>query len=963
MRALDRKFANLYQALNSNQRQAVDQIEGPVMVIAGPGTGKTQVLTLRIANILKQTDTPPDAILALTFTKSAAHNLRHRLVEIVGSAGYRVAIDTFHGFCNSIIKQYPEQFPRITGATNALIVDQIRLLKKVMDEPLNPKGSGKSQLKLLRPINSPYYYLKPALRAIERIKKENITPAEFAKRLKDLPDSRPKKRSLELVKVYKGYEQALVRERFYDFNDMVLEVIRALRADNSFLLELQERFLYLLADEHQDANQSQNAILELLSSFHTSPNLFIVGDEKQAIFQFQGASLDNFNYFKKLYPEAKLVTLTDNYRSTQTILDAASGLIMAGPSTSLRAGKLNAKSKRKEIPIIARSFATPAQEAAFLASRVKEQISSGVKSREIAVICRDNRDAWPIMEQFEREEVPFVVLSESDLFADTEIRKLVVLLEAIHYYGDDERLLKVLHFDFFNFPPLELWQLLEEKHRTKQSLYDLISKNKRFQNFSTLISGWRRLSFNAHFTDLLDRLVNESGFIKHLLVLPEATEKLDKLNFFFDQVRDLVEQKPRFTLADFIAYIELLREHDIAITRPLAPALRDGVWLLTAHKAKGLEFDYVYIANAVDGRFGGRRDRELFELPLRPEQKQEETESEDAERRLFYVALTRARHAVEVTCARTDRGGSERLPSRFIEEIDPKLVKFVHEGAESKLPKGSEFRPRRRARVPLDDLAFIRRLFVERGLSVSALNNYLACPLNYFYTNLLQVARVQSRHQRYGTAIHSALRDYSERWRQDESPKQSFLLESFQLHLAREPFAEREAEQLLKRGKEALASWWQRNKKISRQIINEFAVRGIELAPNLRLRGQIDKIEYLNSSGAVRVVDYKTGKAKSRRALLGETKLSTGNEYRQLVFYKLLLDKYKGGNFKVKNGIIDFVEGGKTHEFELGESEVKDLEKLIKKTAADIWSGEFLTRGCHLPTCPHCHLWQLSHHQ
>ena len=239
MASLDRKFIQFYQALNPNQRQAVDQIEGPVMVIAGPGTGKTQVLTLRIANILKQTDTPPDAILALTFTKSAAYNLRHRLVEIVGSAGYRVTIDTFHGFCNNIIKQYPEQFPRITGATNALIVDQVRLLKKVMDD---------SKLKLLRPINSPYYYLKPALRAIERIKKENITPAELARRLKDLPDSRTVARSLELIRLYRGYEIALASERYYDFNDMVLEVIRALHADHNFLLELQERFLYLFSD-------------------------------------------------------------------------------------------------------------------------------------------------------------------------------------------------------------------------------------------------------------------------------------------------------------------------------------------------------------------------------------------------------------------------------------------------------------------------------------------------------------------------------------------------------------------------------------------------------------------------------------------------------------------------------------------------------------------------------------------
>src|SRR3989344_1218016 len=364
---MNESFDQAYKKLNSAQREAVDIIEGPVMVIAGPGTGKTQILTLRIANILRQTDASPDSILALTFTNSGVHAMRERLVEMLGSAAYRVRLNTFHTFCNELIHDFPEEFPRIVGSHSASRVDQIRLLEEVISQ---------SDVNLLRPYGEPFYHLFAVMSEIERLKKENLNPDDFDKFLSKLSETDEKKtqKNRELAILYRAYETALRRAKLYDFADMIMEVARTLVRDKIFLLQLQERYQYILADEHQDANQSQNQLLELLSNFHPNPNLFIVGDEKQAIFQFQGASLDNFLYFKKLYPKALLVNLEENYRSQQGILDASHSLIEknVAPEAFVRV-KLKSNSQHKPAAVTVHGFRTEDLEHFFIASDIKKK--------------------------------------------------------------------------------------------------------------------------------------------------------------------------------------------------------------------------------------------------------------------------------------------------------------------------------------------------------------------------------------------------------------------------------------------------------------------------------------------------------------------------------------------------------------------------------------------------------------
>ena len=340
----DSIFKKLYKQLNPAQKEAVDIVEGPVMVVAGPGTGKTQILTLRIANILKETQVEPENILAFTFTEHAASSMRRRLAEIIGSQAYRVRISTFHGFCNEIIKSYPEEFPHIIGAINITKPEQIQIIEQLIE--MLP-------LKELKPFGDPLYYLQSLISSIEQLKREGINPERYLKLVEDekkyfdlIDDLYHDKgahkgkmkgdyqklfktivKNQEAAIVYDAYQKKLRKKKLYDYSDMIMEVMQALSVNGDLLLNLQEQYQYFLVDEHQDTNNAQNKILELLCNFHPSPNLFVVGDEKQAIFRFQGASLENFTYFKKLYRDAKLVILDNNYRSTQAILNVAENII------------------------------------------------------------------------------------------------------------------------------------------------------------------------------------------------------------------------------------------------------------------------------------------------------------------------------------------------------------------------------------------------------------------------------------------------------------------------------------------------------------------------------------------------------------------------------------------------------------------------------------------------------------
>ena len=1030
-------FNRLYRNLNPKQREAVDAIQGPVMVIAGPGTGKTSILTLRIAQILRKTDTSPDSILALTFTESGAYSMRRKLVEIIGGAAYRVGIFTFHGFANHLIEKFSESFPRIVGGRPATEADQARILEAIFI---------RNRFRIIRPFGDIFYYLPKALRAIRNLKRENISPARFEKALRQeerlarrAPDRlhtsgrfrgelkashrdflRRLQKSKELAAVYAQYEKELARERLFDFEDMILEAIRTLEKDRELLLSLQEQYQYILADEHQDANNAQNRILELLSSFDDQPNLFIVGDEKQAIYRFQGASLENFLYFKRLYPHAKQIALESNYRSTQYILDASHSLMGKRriPDTfpsSVPRPRLLAKSSggRRDIRFL--EFSCPNSEVAFVISDIADRLKRGTAPQGIAVLVRDNKDTLPFVEALEKTKIPFSVLSDEDILSDGELGKLLCILRAVSEPGNPARFAEMLHLDFLGVAPVALYELLQFCRARRVSLFEVLSrpvmqKKAKIKEGNTLLlvyadfTQWARYARNASAGEAVAHIARESGFVHHLLSRRGSLRSLEKLDALFTHLKDLSAHKRAFRLHDFLETLERVQRHGLRLSGKSArPEFLDSITIMTAHRAKGLEFDVVYIANAVDGHWGGRRNRTDFYIPAHFSPSTAGVDSEDEEndeRRLFYVALTRARKEAIITMARVGEGGRERLPSAFVEDIVPAfLVREDCVGIEERLAKQTPFffKPKINFGPSITLKEYLRKVFGEQGLTVTALNNYLSCPWAYFFKNLVRLPQLPKPYLSYGTAVHEALHGFFNKFRAKQSGKAE-LLRQFDRALAKSPLPLREFEDYTRRGRAALSGYFDvRKKDFAKDTLNDFKITGVllrlalacppkhwrrresekrsNLGKQLLLRGTLDKIER-NSDGTVTVVDYKTGRPKSRAEILGETKSSEGNMKRQLDFYKLLLQGLTSDSsrFNLKSGkrlnlgemttgVIDFIEPdakGNYHResFEIVDKDAAAVAEEVIRVGKEIYDFTFWDKTCGDRKCEWCRLRQ-----
>jgi DNA helicase II / ATP-dependent DNA helicase PcrA len=989
---LKEKFNLLYRHLNPEQKFAVDEIDGPIMVIAGPGTGKTHLLTMRIANILDKTDTLPESILALTFTESAVASMRKNLSEIIGTLAYRVEITTFHGFANNIIKDYPDEFPKIIGSTNISEVDQIKIIREILD------GSSFTTLK---PWGNNYYYVPAIIHAISDLKQQGFLPDDFknviekqANDFETIDDLYHKKgahkgkmkgkyitlkknieRNKELVVVYKQYQEKMAENRLYDFSDMIIEVKKALETNNNLLLILQEQYQYMLVDEHQDTNNAQNKILELLASYYKNPNLFIVGDEKQAIFRFQGASLENFLYFKNLYSEVKEISLKHNYRSTQTILDAARNL---KPNST----ELLSNSNHTENKINIRSFLNPDAENYFIAKEIKELIDKGQKPDQIAVLYRENRDVFSIARIFRKFDIPFTIESDQDILDDQDVKKLLSILKAVQKFGSDRELVELLYIDIFDIEPLDIYKLASF-NRGGLGLYDLLKSEKlmkeagienieKLQAIYEKLSKWKKQSRNKNAVSVFEDIIRDSGLLARILSDPLAPEKIQKIGVFFDQVKNLITSHKDYTLDNFFEYLDVLKEHNISIKSKGLGYTSGRIRLMTAHKSKGLEFDHVYITNAVEGHWGSRRSHENIKLPeqiysLLNKIDEEFTDDDDEdERNLFYVALTRAKKQITITYAEKNNEGREKITSLFVKEIKPEFTEVFELDKTEIKPEDNEnnikYAEDSDEKPTIKEKDFLNQLFIKNGLSVTALNNYLTCPWKFFFSNLIRIPGAQNKYMIFGSAVHEALSNYFDALAGNKEPDKNYLVKRFKESLANWPIQIKDYAEMLEKGEKDLLGYYNfYNKSWKTNILNEFSIKRIEIAKDITINGKIDKIEVLDAQNTVNVVDYKTGKPKSRNDIIGLNKTSTGDYIRQLTFYNILLNNYLDGKYKMVSGEIDFIqpdEKGNYHKelFTVTPEMVSELTEQIKNVSKEILDLSFWDKTCDDKKCEFCAL-------
>ncbi len=396
---LEKKFKEEYKNLNKEQKRAVDEIDGPVMVVAGPGTGKTKILTLRIANILKETDTMPESILALTYTTAGVISMRERLLQTIGDRAYRVNIFTFHAFCEHIIKEFSFYFEKLEGVKVIDDLNRVEIIESIIK---------KNKFEHLVSFHDEFSFLSKIVAGILAIKKEGLSPKEFMDKLpfwkKDLladediyykkdygeykkgsikPAEEEKinkkiKKARELGEIFSLYQEEIEKRGLYDFSDMIFYARGGIQKNKNLKADIQEKYQYILVDEHQDTNEGQNALIELLTDIphlEGRPNIFTVGDEKQSIYRFQGASAETFSRFQNLYKDVGLITLMENYRSVQDILDGAHSLVVKidDLKDSIR---LHANQKEENTKIAIREFSNYKFELLYLAEDIQAKIKN-----------------------------------------------------------------------------------------------------------------------------------------------------------------------------------------------------------------------------------------------------------------------------------------------------------------------------------------------------------------------------------------------------------------------------------------------------------------------------------------------------------------------------------------------------------------------------------------------------------
>ena len=1001
---MNKTFEDYYKKLNKYQKQAVDLIDGPVMVIAGPGTGKTQILTLRIANILLKTDTNPQNLLALTFTDSGVREMRDRLVSIIGVLGYRINISTFHGFCNDIIQEYNDYFPNLENAKSINELQQIEIIQNILKQ----NSFDSSFINVERGL----------LTAIKELKKEGVSPDDFAKAIEkqfidfeNTPDLYNEKgkykgkmkgkyitlknkitKNKEFIIVYQQYQDKLKSEKFYDFEDMVFYVLDCISKNEELRLILQEKYQYLLVDEHQDTNTSQNKIVNFLVEFYApNSNIFVVGDEKQAVYRFQGASLENFLYFKKIYPQAQLITLKSNYRSSQIILDGATDLILNNSKTNLLfkellnidvknddlySPNLYGESYYDNLPINIVQCIDDNSEYLYIANTIKQQIQSGVKPRQIAIIFRNNKDAFPFVETLARLQISYSLEISQNILKDIIIQKFILLIRTVQNIGNDDLLIKTLHIDFFKINPLDIYRIIEYAKKIKKTLWDclidksyekeieIIEKNQ-IEKCVLFLFDSNQMANNEPFDRFFINLFYKSGLSEYINTHENYIEMINKINTLYENLKIQIYNNNLYNIETFIKDIELYEKYDIAINKGSITAYKDGVRIMTAHKSKGLEFDIVYIPNVYDGHWGNKRKRGQFvSLPWSYLTIQNDTalddENED-ERRLFYVAMTRAKKQIFMTYSQTNSNGKNNILSQFVQEISDKNKVFIDITTENNIFQKVEENftysyPKKSSSLKdiIENKNYFLHLFRTKGLSVSGLNNYLSCPNKYFLRNLIGIPDAKNEQLIFGSAIHHAIDTYiKNRFSYD------FVFDTFVKYLKSQTLTSQEYERLVRRGNLALESFY--NKKMTLwddRREGEFTIKGIRFDEDIFLNGKIDMIVQ-NDDKSTAVYDFKTGKPKSEGFIIGSNKSSNGDYKRQLVFYKILFDRYKNGEIKVSSGVISFVEQNehgehKDYEFEINDEEVKELESLIRQSADEIVNLSFLGKYCGDDNCQYC---------
>ncbi len=980
----------LYAQLNEQQRRAVEKTEGPVLVFAGPGTGKTQILTARIARLLEH-GVQPGNILALTFTNAGAKNMQERLASMVGSVGYQVTLSTFHSFANGVIDQFSHVFPRsIQSGGLVAELDQFEIVQDVL-------VSG--DFSVLRPSGEPLYYLRSIVSLLTSYKREGVDPTQLAnmaqEELELLEDfsgparERSKREKIaqknaELAKIYEAYQKALTERGMFDYEDVILWVRDGLRSNPELSQEYQERYQYILVDEFQDTNQSQfQLLLELCSFWGSEANVFAVGDPNQSIYRFQGASVSNVLQFLQLFPNAELISLQEGYRCPPEIYEHAAEMISQNELTDLdpRLASLEQPLHSTKVAagasIHVRSAANPLLESVWLAHELQKQHDAGVPWSEMAVLYRNHSQSVEAERVLRAFGIPIISQKGENSLAQPFVQgvlRMLHLLIALRENTDTDTWASVLFLPWWSVDPTEALKILRAARthqEAKNSVWWIlehpetwsalgIESTQYWMEFANNFAKWHA-ELHQEPVKSLERILSESGVFSLLWSNTEWQSQLPSILALLREAQQWSQRHPTARMKEFLQRLESMQQHGFTLVPEYISGSKDAVTLCTAHSAKGREWEFVYLLRVNDGVWSNTRERNLLP-PLEnsiPYAQTSEKEKLEDDRRLFYVAVTRAKTRVTLlTCDQVVEREKikELVRSPFLLEFAPHVevvpIEAVSpEQLQSLTPATTE------ALLGSVDTNWLLDLAQNFSVSYSALDTYLRCPAQFFFQYFIRTPQVPTVKQSVGEISHAVLEEMNRVFSQrgtllsDQEIIQRVQERSQKVFLPSEErlVAAQQAEALLLPYVAAKRSDWLPSLKTEHFFGKSPPLEFL----GMKLVGKVDSIHSL-SEKAVRVVDYKTGKRRTKGELLGKPE-DRVQAVRQLVFYALLADLDPTFNQEVTEGEFVFLQptpAGKFTSvvFEITSERKQELEAVLEQFQKDLVSLQFLTQ----PPCGEC---------
>ena len=1006
-------FEEKYKQLNSAQKKAVDKIDGPLMVVAGPGTGKTQLLSMRVANILRQTDMLASNILCLTFTDAASTNMTERMTSMMGGEAYKVPVFTFHAFCQHVMDHHPEYFwdGRTFSAADELTQaevltdilrglphsndlskfwgDEFIYLKAVTGAVSDIKRAGLMPKDLHRIVDQNSHFIHYSKQFISRLfpnptprKQEDIKQylkhfkhaqwelkryVELAKPDPVLPlshiviaamqaaidatendtklstkhlttfkkqfveassdgghvliDSRRGERIKDLADVYDKYLQEMAKRKLFDFDDMILQVSQALKDHRELKQDLQEQYQYILVDEFQDTNGAQMQILQYLTDHDSAPNIMAVGDFKQAIYRFQGAEVANIERFAKRHGEQlTVIELAENYRSTGKILKAATVAIKDVLKRNFFTDMTHELRANNTSPTTVSEVTAPdlPSELAWVASKISELQESGAELSRIAVIAKKHKHLAELVPYLNQRAVPLQYEKEQDVLSSPPVEQLVLLARACAHINKQELaeanqlVPQILSHPAWGLSAEDIWHIALDS-QYKNWLGVMLEQDLKLANIAGKIMELAKDAGNAALEESLDALFEP--YREYFF----SDEKLEQdpekyLGYLSDlaALRQLTrgyKGKDNLKLVDFIDLLNAYQKAGQNITSIRQYLSGERVQLMTAHKAKGLEFDTVFIINGTNdvwakGFSAKNKIRFPSNMPFAAD------DSEDEHARLFYVAMTRARNQLFITTHQFNDRAKELLPCQYLTDADLERIKLAPSTAAEQITNlrtGWQM-PLTAASNTLKDL--LTPVLANYQLSATHLNSFVdleyAGPQSFLLNTLLKFPSAKIAGASYGTAVHGTIKQiHLNLSAHHKKTSTAEAIKIFEAELQKERLNDTDHKYFLQKGKDDLAVFVKQFEFKPEQIAERnFRADGI-IWQGVRLTGTVDMLVKDPEKKTITIYDYKTGKPYAD----WERNSKLHKYAQQLMFYKLLVESSNEfAGYSVDRGVLQFVE-------------------------------------------------------